>query len=162
MAFFMVSDRPLGGYGIGGFQAALPAYYDRYGPLVQRSGHSLLNHPLHMLVDLGILGMTASIWIFVAFLWPALRALLMATRSGRPSDDNLTTLGLLSGIGAALLLSIWTGEWLYDPVISIPAFMLLAMLASNPAPPEGRPRTVAAWGIVAFPLGHAVLFAIGM
>ena len=86
MAFFMVGDRPLGGYGIGGFEAALPAYYDRYGPLVHRYEHSLLNHPLLMVVDLGVFGLVANLWLLGAFVLPPLRTVFV-----RPGPEHSET-----------------------------------------------------------------------
>ena len=158
-AFFMVNDRPLGGYGIGGFEAALPAYYDRHGPTRRRWGHALLNHPLHMVVDFGVLGLAASIWLFVGFFGPGIRTALVWLR--RPSDMDLLTLGCLAGVGALLLLSVWTGEWLYDPAISIPAFMLLAVTAAGESAEDRRRPRGPVWLIVALPVTQAMLFALG-
>ena len=163
MAFFMVGDRPLGGYGVGGFEAALPAYYDRYGPLVQRYDHSLLNHPLHMAVDLGVFGLLANLWLLGAFLVPPLRTVFV--RPG-PKDSEAevdpTAVGCVAGAVAALFLSIWTAEWLYDAPISVAAFMLLALAAPKLGPVEGDLRGVAVWAILAFPVVHAVAFVLGV
>ena len=162
MAFFMVGDKPLGGHGIGGFESALPAYYDRHGPLVRRYSHSLLNHPLHMLVDMGILGLAANLWMFAAFLLPVLRRVITSTQAGATSAVDLTTVGCVSAVGTALFLSIWTGEWLYDPTISFTAFMLTAVAAANPTPVASARGAVPLWIIVALPLGHTVMFALGV
>ena len=162
MALFMIGDRPLGGYGVGGFQAALPAYYDRHGPLVERTRHALLNHPLHMLVDLGALGLAANMWMFATFLLPGLRAVLAAARHSSTGSIDLVTLGALCGVGATLLLSIWTGEWMYDAAISVPAFMLLAVTAGCGECQEDQQRSVPTWILAAFPLGHTVFFAVGV
>ena len=162
MALFMIGDRPLGGYGVGGFQAALPAYYDLYGPLVERARHALLNHPLHMLVDLGVLGLAANMWMFATFLLPGLRAVLAAARHSSTGSIDLVTLGALCGVGATLLLSIWTGEWMYDAAISVPAFMLLAVTAGRGERQEDQQRSVPTWILAALPLGHAVFFAVGV
>ena len=164
MAFFMVGDRPFGGYGIGGFGAALPAYYDEYGPLVRRYDHSLLNHPLHMAVDFGAFGFVANLWLLGAFVFPPIRAVVRGARrrSGHAAIDP-TAIGCLAGAGAALVLSIWSAEWLYDPPISIPAFTLLALAAAPIAPAEDtRRRGVAVWSILALPMGHALMFVLGV
>lgn len=164
MAFFMVGDRPFGGYGIGGFEAALPAYYDEYGPLVRRYDHSLLNHPLHMVVDFGAFGFVANLWLLGAFVLSPIRAVVAGVGrwAGTAATDPLA-IGCLAGAGAALVLSIWSAEWLYDPPISIPAFTLLALAAAPIAPAEDtRRRGVAVWSILAFPMGHALMFVLGV
>ena len=164
MAFFMVGDRPFGGYGIGGFEAALPAYYDQYGPLVRRYDHSLLNHPLHMAVDFGAFGFVANLWLLGAFVFPPIRAVVRGARrrAGHAAIDP-TAIGCLAGAGAALVLSIWSAEWLYDPPISIPAFTLLALAAAPIAPAEDtRRRGVTVWSTLALPMGHALMFVLGV
>ena len=163
MAFFMVGDRPFGGYGIGGFEAALPAYYERYGPLERQYDHALLNHPLHMLVDLGVLGLAANLWLLGAFFVPPLWAVFAGTRSAeRQAAGDLLALGCVVAVGAALFLSLWTAEWLYDAPINVPAFMLLALAASTCTTADGTPRRTRGWTILALPLGHTVMFLLGI
>ena len=174
LGFLMVSDRPLGGYGIGGFEAARPAYHERYGPpCVQfflhcaifqpEFDHSLLNHPLHMLTDLGVLGLTTHLWLFSAFLFPPIRKVLIDLRSkNRETKIDLIAVGCVAGVGAALLLSLWTAEWLYDVTISAVAFMLLALAAPKFEPAEDNRPGLAIWAILAFPLAHGITFILGV
>ena len=164
LAVLMVADRPLGGLGLGGFEAALPAYYDRYGPAVQRYDyHSILNHPLHMLVDVGVFGFVANLWLLGAFLVPPLRALLART-APRADEADLDTvaIGCTAGGAAVFFVSIWTGEWMYDAVIGITTFVLLAL--ARPASPlhEGRRGAPAIWAIVVLPMGHVLTLALGV
>jgi len=168
MAFFMVQDRPLGGYGVGGFEAALPAYYARHRPPVRAYTHALLNHPLlnhplHMLVDLGVLGLMVNAWMFGAFLAPGLRGTVSCALPHRRQKVDLTAAGCFSGACALLLLSIWTGEWVYDASISVVAFMLLAVAAATWKPADlERSAAVPLWLIVALPFVHVALFALAV
>lgn len=174
LGLLMANDRPLGGYGIGGFEAARASYHDRYGPpCVQfylhcvksqpEFDHSLLNHPLHMLTDLGVFGLTTNLWLLVAFLFPPIRKVLIHLRSeNRETKIDLTAVGCVAGVVAAALLSLWTGEWLYDATISVVAFMLLALAAPKFEPAQDdRPR-LAIWAILAFPLAHGITFILGV
>ena len=174
LGFLMVSDRPLGGYGIGGFEAARSSYHDRYGPpCVQfylhcvkfqpEFDHSLLNHPLHMLTDLGVFGLTTNLWLLVAFLFPPIRKVLIHLRSeNRETKIDLTAVGCVAGVVAAVLLSLWTAEWLYDVTISAVAFMLLALAAPKFEPAEDDRPGLAIWAILAFPLAHGITFILGV
>ena len=162
MAFFMAGDRPLGGYGVGGFETALGSYYDRYDPIERRWNHALLNHPLHMVVDFGVFGLAANVLVFGAFLWPGRRRSPSADSTDGNREVDVTNVGCVSAVGALLFLSIWTGEWLYDASISIPAFMLLALVASTWAHSGREGLAVPAWMIVALPLGHALMFALAV
>lgn len=174
LGFFMASDRPLGGYGIGGFEAARSSYHERYGPpCVQfflhctRSqpefDHSLLNHPLHMLTDLGIFGLTTNLWLLSAFLFPPIRKVLThSRRENLETEIDLTALGCAAGVVAAVLLSLWTAEWLYDATLSAVAFMLLALATPKLERAEDdRPR-LKIWAILALPLAHGIAFVLGV
>ena len=174
LGLLMASDRPLGGYGIGGFEAARSSYHERYGPpCVQfflhcaksqpEFDHSLLNHPLHMLTDLGVFGLTTNLWLLVAFLFPPIRKVLIHLRSeNRETKIDLTALGCVAGVVAAVLLSLWTAEWLHDATISAIAFMLLAVAAPKfEAAKDDRPG-LAIWAILAFPLAHGITFILGV
>ena len=164
MAFYMVGDRPLGGYGIGGFDAALPAYYERYGPSVRLYDyHSALNHPLHVAVDLGIVGLGANLWLLGAFVLPPIRKLFARAYSVESAADvDPISVGCVAAGGAAFLLSIWVGEWMYDAPLSVAAFMLLALAAPSPEMRTDATPTVAVWAILALPLVHGVLFVLGV
>jgi len=168
MAFLMVAERPLGGYGIGGFEAALPAFYyqvvlsqERYGPLARGSEHSILNHPLHMAVDFGVFGLVGNLWLLAAFLVPAVGSVSRSAGLQPLDRGDLLGLGCAAGFGSALLLSIWTGEWMYDAAVSVPAFSLIS-IALIATPSGGRHRLAARWAMVALPLGHALMFVFGL
>lgn len=164
LAFAMVSDRPLGGLGMGGFDAALPAYYELHGPPVRRyEYHSILNHPLHMWVDLGIAGLAANLWLLGAFVAPGLVAAVAgANRRNVGAGIDSTAGGCLAGTCTFLLLSIWTGEWVYDASTGVLAFVLLALSVPDRDPVAGDRRVPARWFIVGLPLVHALAFALDL
>ena len=164
LALFMVGDRLFGGYGMGGFEAALPAYYERYGPSVRRYDyHSILNHPLHMFVDLGIFGLAGNLWLLGAFFIPSLRGVFV--RAGPQGDEtgiDPTALGCAGGAVAVLVLSLWTAEWLYDPSISVMTFVLLALAIPQSKVTGSNRPTATVWAILALPLAHVVAFTMGI
>lgn len=164
LAFFMIGDRPLGGYGVGGFEAALPAYYERHGPSVREYDyHSIMNHPLHMFVDLGVFGLAANLWLLGVFVLPSLRTVF--ARAGpihRDVDIDLVALGCTTGAVVVFFLSIWTGEWIYNATISVEAFVLLALAADMLGSHEDTRRKVAVMSILALPMAHAAAFVLGI
>ena len=164
LAFHMIRDRPLGGYGVGGFESALPAYYERHGPAVrQYDDHSIMNHPLHMFVDLGVFGLAANLWLLGVFILPSLRRLFVrADLADHNVGVELTALGCSTGATAVFFLSIWTGEWMYNTPISVAAFVLLAVAAHPLESREGDGRKVAVGAILALPMAHAVTFVLGV
>ena len=160
----MIRDRPLGGYGVGGFESALPAYYERHGPAVrQYDDHSIMNHPLHMFVDLGVFGLAANLWLLGVFILPSLRRLFVrADLADHNVGVELTALGCSTGATAVFFLSIWTGEWMYNTPISVAAFVLLAVATHPLESREGDGRKVAVGAILALPMAHAVTFVLGV
>ena len=159
MALFMVGDRPLGGYGIGGFEAARsPPTTSATARWSVVGGTRLLNHPLHMQVDFGVVGLATNLWMVGAFVIPGIRVVRHTLKANRAGPD-LVTVGCLAGAGSLLFLSIWTGEWLYDAAISVPAFMLLAATGTGVGPIRAF---ASSWTVATPAAAHAILFALGL
>jgi hypothetical protein len=116
-----------------------------------------------MLTDLGVLGLTTHLWLFSVFLFPPIRKVLIDRRSeNRETQIDLTALGCAAGVAAAVLLSLWTAEWLYDATISVTAFMLLALAMPKIEGAEDDRSDLKIWAILTLPLAYGISFILGI
>ena len=135
------------------------------GPLVRRYDHSLLNHPLHMAVDFGAFGFVANLWLLGAFVFPPIRAVVPAVRGAELATPR--SIQRRSGVsrarGRRWFCRSGPPNGCTTRRSASPAFTLLALAAAPIAPAEDtRRRGVTVWSTLALPMGHALMFVLGV
>ncbi|HEY5999250.1 MAG TPA: O-antigen ligase family protein [bacterium] len=98
-AWNMVRDRPVLGVGIGNFRAAQDAYVREAVPLVMTRTHAH-NVWLQVAVERGVLGVLALLWLFLALLGAARRA--VGDRAARRRERALAAGALAAVVGLLL------------------------------------------------------------
>ena len=156
MAFFMIADDPIAGAGVGGFKALLPAYFEIHEQVGSvRMYHSLMNQPLLIFAELGIIGLAVNAWLLLAFLWPAATAL---RRGGGSAAGFIELAGVTASAITVLLLFNWVGDARSTAAISVLFFATLA-LAFGMSGDSGHDESNLDWLPLAVPL---LYFACGV
>jgi putative inorganic carbon (HCO3(-)) transporter len=134
----MWREHPWLGVGPGGVKSL----YSRYAlpeAIKKRTGH-LHNSPLQILVEGGLVGLAAWLWIWLAFFWSGWRVLRALAGSGQTRERALCVGGLAAVAG---FLVTGLSEWSFgdDEVVTI-AWVLAALpfaVARHAADPALRP-----------------------
>jgi hypothetical protein len=152
----IISDYPLTGVGMGGYQVIAPDYW-RAMVDEQLPFDNAQNWWRQTLAEFGILGGAA------VLVWSAIVAWLVIAGRSRPTQriTSIGVRGLLLGVGACSLLGIPT----QTPVVLLAFFVLVAwlsVLVRDPDIPALANRASAAWTVVtvlavAYAGGHVAL-----
>lgn len=123
------SDRPLAGWGAGSFPVTHLDF--RQQPLSVRQPHSV---PLQFLAETGLVGFLLAMGALGALLWAALQR-VRAMASGRERD---LAVALLAGGTAYLAHGFYDWDW-DIPGVTVPALLMLGVLAARPGAVVARP-----------------------
>jgi O-antigen ligase len=148
----VLRDNPVAGVGLGNYVAVVPSYLDE-SPLVRRTDLILVDTkvahstPLHVAVELGVIGLLAFLAVVVLALAAAARATRLLVREGMAREATVVRASVAALIAVLAALAFISGQferslWILVGLAaaSLPAAIETVRVRAATSREDGRPR----------------------